>query len=132
MDTGGEAEPRRSSRRATAEGSPAEILLSAKERGLRAAKDVLEGRLTQAEAAHEWQLSDRMVHYYKAQLHRAGWAFTSPERSQVEPAGSESMPSTLNTKSEAWDDYCDAYIMAGALVAEGKASKRLAAAMATE
>ena len=43
-----------------------------------------------------------------------------------------SVASTLSRKSKAWDDYCAAYIMAGALVAEGKVSVRTAAAMATE
>ena len=132
METGGQAEPRRSSRRAPADGSPAVSLLSAKERGLRAAKDVVEGRLTQTEAAQEWGLSERMVHYYKAQLRSAGWDSESVNYPETPESDAVSVASTLSRKSKAWDDYCAAYMMAGALVAGGKVSVRTAAAMATE
>ena len=56
--------------------------LSGKERGLRAAKEVLNKEHKQADAARKWGLQERVVLYYVRQLEAAGY---TPERP---PSGS--------------------------------------------
>lgn len=92
--------------------------MSTKQRGLLAAKKVLCGTLIEAQAAREFGVQREIVHYYKEQLVRQGFSPVPPEVSPSDDyASAEAVrtASTGSTHSDAWEDYVNAYIMAGKL-----------------
>ncbi|KAL3903345.1 MAG: hypothetical protein SGPRY_011715 [Prymnesium sp.] len=128
------AAPRKSARRGK---SPAESpfeRLSTRERGLRAAKDVLSGKLTEAEASRTWGVIRESVCYYRKKLNPAGFEATRDETSpntaaaDARPASSSATMS-VSKKSEAWEDYSKAFKLAGELTK--KVGKKQAAAVAS-
>ena len=112
--------------------------LSNKERGLKAALEVLHDGLSPTSARAKWLVAADSLRYYKAKLEALGTGPTCGGGlgSGGDGAGSVSahtssgtQSSTLSTKRSAWNDYQHAYVYAGQLVAEGK-SKYAAARLA--
>ena len=105
--------------RATTENRPIH-LLSNKERGLRAAAEVLKGALSPREAQEQFHINGDSLRYYKAKLEAIGMegvAGVVAEAVSTPSAQSEvSAGSVVSTRVTAWDDYCSAYMYAGSRV----------------
>ena len=115
--------------------------LTNRERGLRAAADLLKGSLTREEAMAQYGVDRHTLGHYKMRLQQSGFddivvsvapvvapapGSTPATNEQPEPA------SVLAAKTAAWDAYCHAYIYAGELIAKKGMSKREAARQASE
>ena len=103
--------------------------LNNKERGLRAAIQVLQDGLSPKSARTKWLVDADCLRYYKNKLEErgAGSGGSSRSGSGGGVATSESgvssgvvQSSTLSNKRSAWNDYQHAYVYAGQLVKEGK------------
>ena len=107
--------------------------LTNKERGLRAAIQVLKGELTPKSARSHWLVDADCLRYYKGKLEEQGGssgafvAGSTEDSSGVSKStGYTTQSSTLSTKRLAWNDYRHAYVYAGQLVNEGKSKKQAA------
>ena len=117
MEADGTPPLRRSSRERATNGSEEISRLTSAQRGLKAAQSVLNGELSHAAAAREFGLQERMVSYYREKLVAQGYASNTPaSRSKTPDApDSGSISSRQSKKADVWDDYCDAYMLAGQL-----------------
>lgn len=109
--------------------------LSNKERGLRAAIEVLQDGTSPKTARTKWLVDSDCLRYYKNKLKErgAGESGSSVESSTVtgdSTATSAQQPaavqSNLSDKRSAWGNYQAAYIYAGKLVSEGKGATQAA------
>ena len=107
--------------------------LSNKERGLRAAIEVLQDGTSPKTARTEWLVDSDCLRYYKNKLKErgAGESGSSVESSTVtgdSTATSAQQPaavqSNLSDKRSAWGNYQAAYIYAGKLAARARARRR--------
>ena len=112
-------------------------LLSNKERGLRAAKEVLDGDRTLSKTMKHWGVSYSTVDYYKGKLIASGYAELL-EAAAAAARASEAVTTqqhkrkncTAPDTAAAWDTYCKAYVWAGERVA--KVGQRKAAQEAAQ
>ena len=108
---------------------------SSKVRGLRAAFDILKGNLTPRSAKKKYQVGRHAVKYYKAKLLKDGFETVAKPAAATAgsqpPTGEEAEKEAKAQKTEAWDEYCKAYVFAGELIKEG-VSKRAAAQQASD
>ena len=124
--------------RASADRRPL-TLLSNRERGLRAASEVLKGAVSPHSARVQYMVDKDSLHYYKKKLLAQGYdelvAASAPAPASVpstgeEGTGDKAAAKKIAAKTDAWKEYGEAYKYAGSLVA--KHGRRKAAAMATE
>ena len=113
--------------------------LSNRERGLRAASEVLKGAVSPHSARVEYMVDRYSLLYYKKKLVAQGFdelvAASAPAPASVSPTGEEgtgdkAAAKKVAAKTDAWKEYGEAYKYAGSLVS--KHGRRKAAEMATE
>ena len=102
--------------------------LTDKQRGMRAAFEVLKGTLSPRSAKIKYLVKKDSLRYYTARLVKDGVAETIASVARVDSAPG-SAPSTAEDekenagKTKEWDAYCNAYVLAGQLINKGM-SKR--------
>ena len=114
-------------------------LLSNRERGLRAASEVLKNAVSPRSARVHYKVDKNCLDYYKKKLQAQGFealvaaatqAPASAPPSGEERTGEKAAAHKLASKTEAWKDYCEAYKYAGTLVVQY--GRRRASEMARE
>ena len=112
--------------------------LCGKQRGLQAAFEVLKGNISPRSAKAKYQVSKDALYHYKKKLAADGVATTIAAAKPAEhtpgsapTTGEEANRKALASKTEAWDDYCKAYVKAGELMKQGL-GKRAEAKQASE
>ena len=114
--------------------------LTDRQRGLRAAFEVLKGSISPRSAKSKYQVNKDSLGYYKRKLVAEGVLDTVVSVTPVSGAaagtpatGEENNKENIcASRTEAWDEYCQAYIKAGQLVAHKGLSKRRAAQQTSE
>lgn len=115
---GGSEGDGRSVRSCRTSGKQPMTALPQKTRGLRAANAVLTNGYSPAQAMSEFMVEYHTLHYYLKKLRDAGMPSASTESSSksAERSASPALSIASSTRSTAWDDYCQAYMLAGELV----------------